>query len=241
MLLQAQAGISDVQAIDRMTADLRWKYALGLAIDEVLCTRSSLVNFRARLHVHKEGERIFNRILERAAEAGVLKTRGSKAKVVLDTTPIFGKGAVEDTYNLLATGIQQLVSALARVAGKRPQGWAKENGLGRYYGSSIKGESSIDWSQPDARREFLAGIVADADRLLETTRSVREGLKAGESSGQGGGDGRWPLGEPPAAGHRAARRRAGAGARRGQGQDRVGHGPRDAPRAQEQVQPVLRP
>ena len=46
------------------------------------------------------------------------------------------------------------------------------------YSSSIKAEAAIDWSTPDARRAFLAGIVADGDRLLETARSVREGLTA---------------------------------------------------------------
>ena len=182
MLLQAQAGVSDVQAIDRMTADLRWKYALGLAVDEVLCTRVSLVHFRARLHLHDEGERIFNRIVERAQELKVLKRRGARAKVVLDTTPIFGRGAVEDTYNLLATGIEKLVKVLARVARRKPAAWAREHGLGGYFGSSIKGEAAVDWSDAKARRAFLAGIVADGDRLLETARSIREGVEAGSAA-----------------------------------------------------------
>jgi hypothetical protein len=33
--------------------------------------------------------------------------------VALDTTPILGKGAVKDTYNLLAEGIEQLARRLA--------------------------------------------------------------------------------------------------------------------------------
>jgi hypothetical protein len=181
MLLQAQSGLSDVEAIDRMTSDLRWKYALGLALDEVLCTRVTLVHFRARMHLHKEGARIFNRVLEKAQELGVLKGRGAKGKVVLDTTPIFGRGAVEDTYNLLATGIEKLVRVLAKEAGQLPAEWAGVHGLGRYFGSSIKGQAAIDWSDADARRAFLAGIVADCDGLLGIARSVRERLEAGSA------------------------------------------------------------
>jgi transposase len=180
LLLQAHDGVSDREAIARATADLRWKYALGLAIDEVLCSRATVVHFRARLHLHDQGEKIFDRIMERAQERKVLKARGSKAKVVLDTTPVFGRGAVEDTYNLLAKGIKLLTRALARMSGSQPEEWATEHGLQRYWASSIKGQAEIDWSDADARRAFLAGIVGDADRLLELARMARSGLPSGD-------------------------------------------------------------
>jgi len=41
--------------------------------------------------------------------------------VALDTTPILGKGAMKDTYNLLAEGIAQLACRLAEVGGDRVQ------------------------------------------------------------------------------------------------------------------------
>ena len=85
--------------------------------------------------------------------------------MALDTKPILGRGAVEDTYNLLATGIQQLVRALA-VAPQSPESWAQEHDLGRYFGPSVKGSADLDWSDPAARNQFLAEIVTDARRLL---------------------------------------------------------------------------
>jgi hypothetical protein len=71
-------------------------------------------------------------------------------KVVLDTTPILGRGAVKDTYNLLADGIKKLIWALAKnAAGAQPDVWARQQGLGRrYYASSVKGEAEID-PRPD--------------------------------------------------------------------------------------------
>jgi hypothetical protein len=99
---------------------------------------------------------------------------------VLDTTPVFGRGAVEDAYNLLAKGIKVLARALARLADNEPQEWADRNGLGRYWGSRIKGQAEIDWGDADARRAFLAGIIEDADRLLELARVARSAVSDGD-------------------------------------------------------------
>ena len=46
-------------------------------------------------------------------------------------------------------------------------------GYERYLGSSVKGEPAIDWSNRQARAALLAGIAADADRLLELSRQAQ--------------------------------------------------------------------
>ena len=94
-------------------------------------------------------------------------------KVALDTTNILGRGAVRDTCNLLADGIVQLIRALAQLKGINVGQWAKSPGYHRYLGSSVKGEAAIDWSDKRARTVLLAGIVADADRLLELSRQAQ--------------------------------------------------------------------
>ena len=52
-------------------------------------------------------------------------------------------------------------------------------------GSSIKGESAIDWSDKGARAGLLDAIVADADRLLEAARQAQEALPEGSPERQG--------------------------------------------------------
>jgi hypothetical protein len=79
---------------------------------------------------------------------------------------------VKDTYNLLADGIVKLARVLAGLAGEEVGTWAEKEGYSRYFGSSLKGEAGIDWSDPKAKRGFLAGIVADADRLLGRAREA---------------------------------------------------------------------
>src|SRR3990172_11463385 len=103
-------------------------------------------------------------------------------RVVLDTPAILGRGAVKDTYNLLADGIKKLVWALAKKVGwMKPEVWAREHEFGRYYGSSVKGEAEIDWSDEQARAGFLKSVVGDGDRLLETARQALVQVRAGSA------------------------------------------------------------
>ena len=80
---------------------------------------------------------------------------------------------MRDTYNLLADGMVKLMRTLAAVERTAVKEWAKAREYGRYLASSIKGEAGIDWSDKRARTALLAGIVADADRLLELSRQVQ--------------------------------------------------------------------
>jgi len=141
--------------------------ALGVGLDERPFAKSTLQEFRAQLIVHQEQAAIFQRSLELARRRGHFP-KGRKLKAALDTTNILGRGAVKDTYNLLADGIVLLARVLAKQAGQRLVDWAQRAGLGRYVsGPSLKGQAEIDWSDAIARRGFLAEIVADADHLLE--------------------------------------------------------------------------
>ena len=92
--------------------------------------------------------------------------RNQHLRLVLDTIPILGRGAVKDTYNLLADGIRQLLRTMAKVQAEDAAVWAERQGYRRYLEPSLKGSAEVDWSDPEARRGFLAGIVADAERLL---------------------------------------------------------------------------
>lgn len=112
---------------------------------------------------------VFQKSLDFARRTGYFRSR--QLKVVLDTSYILGRGAVKDTYNLLGDGIRKLVGALAATAGhEKPEVWAGEHGLHRYFGTSLKGEASIDWDDAEARAAFLESVVADADDLLEVAR-----------------------------------------------------------------------
>jgi len=170
LLLQAHDRVSDEEATERAAYDIRWKVALGIALDDHPFAKSTLQLFRAHLILHDDARLIFKKSLDFARETGYLKHR--KIKAVLDTSFILGAGAVKDTYNLLADGIVKLVRVLAGLAGREPTAWADDNGLARYVAPSIKGTAEINWDDPAQRQTFLQGIVADADRLLADARTI---------------------------------------------------------------------
>jgi transposase len=164
LLLRAVEKVSFAEAIERSKYDLRWKVALGLEMEEVPMQKSALQEFEAKLVLLEMGEGLLQKSLAEARRAGYLKNR--KLRVALDTTPILGKGAVKDTYNLLAEGIEQLACRLAEVEGERVAAWAEGQGFNRYFGSSLKGEAAIDWNDKAQREQLLTAIVQDARRLL---------------------------------------------------------------------------
>ena len=177
LLLQAYDKVSDAEAKERADFDIRWKVALGTEVEDRAFAKSTLQLFRAHLILHEKVREIFQRSIRFARESGYLK--GGRMKVALDTTNILGRGAVKDTYNLLADGIVQLVRALAKVDRNKAEEWARGQGFSSYFGTSVKGEAGIDWDNRKERQAFLQRIVADADRLLELGLGVQGRLGIG--------------------------------------------------------------
>jgi hypothetical protein len=172
LFLRAYEGVSFVEAVERTKYDLRWKVALGLEMEEVPMQKSALQEFEAKLVLHERGEALLKKSIEEARRAGHLPNR--KIRVALDTTPILGKGAVKNTYNLLGKGIAKLAGRLAEVEGEEGAGWAEKQGLSRYWGSSLKGGAAIDWDDRAQRDQLLTEIVQDGRRLLQVAEKVNE-------------------------------------------------------------------
>lgn len=183
LLLQTHDKVSDDEAKQRADFDIRWKVALGIAVNERPFAKSTLQLFRAHLILHEEVRAVFQRSLSFAKETGYVK--GRRMKTALDTSYILGRGAVKDTYNLLADGIIQVVRSLAELDGVKVEAWAKGRGLERYFGSSVKGEAEVNWDNEKARRAFLQEVVTDADRVMEMARRYQDGELEGSVRSQG--------------------------------------------------------
>lgn len=172
LLLQAHDSVSDEEAIARSAYDLRWKVALGLELDEKLCAKSTLQRFRAQLVLQDGAGQIFDRGVEACRAAGLLKRTTLSAAI--DTTPVLGRGAVRDTFNLVSDGIRHVVDEACRF-----KGWVREEiveaeGLSRHFSTSFKGSFDLDWSDAEARRAVVGQLVADARVALAlATRALR--------------------------------------------------------------------
>jgi hypothetical protein len=175
-VLQMYEGCSDDETVQRCRFDDRWKVALDLEEGTQPFAKSTFQWFRAKLILSEGFEQLFLRLsLAEATRCGVLKS-GSKIKLVLDTTPVLGRGAVKDTYNLVADGIKLLCQALATVTGEDVQALASRFDLTRYVDEavSLKGGAHIDWTNDQERRVFLNVLVADAQRLLLEAGRIRK-------------------------------------------------------------------
>jgi hypothetical protein len=172
LLLQAHDSVSDEEAIARSAFDLRWKVALGLDLDEKLCAKSTLQRFRAQLVLHEATGQIFDRGVEACRAAGLL--RRTTLSAAIDTTPILGRGAVRDTYNLVSDGIRQVVDEACRLKGWEREEIVEAEGLSRHFGASFKGSLEVDWSDAEERRAVVGQLVADARVALAlATRALR--------------------------------------------------------------------
>ena len=180
LLLQIYDKVSDDEAARRAHFDLQWQVALGIPVGSRPFAKSTLQLFRSQLILNEKARRLFMKSLAYARRIGFLKSRAMK--IALDTTPVFGRGAVKDTYNLLADGIARLINVLARQDNTPSGDWAQTHDLSRYLASSIKGTASINWDNTTERNTFLRGIVADADRLILLAKDLRSDLPKGSSS-----------------------------------------------------------
>jgi transposase len=162
LLLQARDGVSDDEAIQRTAFDLRWKVALGLNLDEKLCAKSTLQEFRAKLILHDAYQKLFQASVDECRRSGLLRKK--RLEVAIDSTPVLGAGAVRDTFNLISDQIRRVLVEISKLKGGDATDLAKANDLSQHFGASFKGESDIDWTDESQQRALVGSLVADAKK-----------------------------------------------------------------------------
>ncbi len=158
-ILQAYTGASDAEAVEAAVMDRRWQ----LVLDCVDCTDApfsvgTLVAFRERLIAADLDRRLIERTV---AVAAATKGCGHTAlRVALDSSPLWGAGRGEDTYNLLGHALRKAANVLARQQGRDLADVAAEAGAPVVAGTSLKAALDLDWDDPAARTEALGSVLA---------------------------------------------------------------------------------
>jgi hypothetical protein len=149
--------LSDREAADRFAFDVRWKYAAGgLDFDHPGFVHTVLVDMRARLAASDRPERIFERTVEVAAQAGLVGRRR-----VLDSTPIYDAVATQDTVTLIRSAIRGLLRAADHVLRAELRAVISS---GDAYTDLAK--PVIDWTDTAEREALIDARARDGHALL---------------------------------------------------------------------------
>jgi hypothetical protein len=162
IVLQTLHGLSDREAADAVTFDLRWKAACGYAIDAAGFHPTTLTYWRRRLAASDRPQRIFEAVRDVVTATGAV---AGKQRRALDFTVLDDAVARQDT-------VTQLIASIRRV-GREVTGADDLIGTcctrlaaltGQDYGHT--GKPPIAWDDPVARDELVSALVGDALALL---------------------------------------------------------------------------
>ncbi len=168
LLLQLRTGVSDEAAMECVGWDLRWKIALGLPVDHPGWHPTSLTKFRARLLLHRLERLALERTLELAQELGMIE---GPVEQIVDSTPMLGAAATQDTVRLVRFGVKKLLDAVAAVdcdaAGQLDRSLEFD-----YAKPSEKPDCR--WRERAERERMLTRVAQDAERALQAVEHADE-------------------------------------------------------------------
>ena len=141
-ILQAYTGVSDDEVIEATVMDRRWQLVLDcMGAEEPPFSKGTLVGFRKRLIERNLDRRLVERTVELAARTGGFGARALRA--ALDSSPLWGAGRVEDTFNLMglrpAQGPGRDRGAAGAGAGRRDRGGGGAGGGAAAGGLQLEG------------------------------------------------------------------------------------------------------
>ncbi len=210
IVLQTLQGLSDREAADAVTFDLRWKAACGFVLGDKGVHPSTLTYWRRRLAASDRPHRIFEVVREVITATGVLTGKNRRA---LDSTVLDDAVARQDTVTQLIEAMRRVareVDGAGAVVAQRATRLATVTGAGY----DQPGKPRIAWDDEQARDQLISALVSDAlavldglDReTIETAGSEAQkqavallALVAGQdvepAEGSDGTDGRWRIAE----------------------------------------------
>jgi len=166
LLLQYRTGVSDEAAMECVAWDLRWKIALGLPVDHRGWHPTSLTKFRARLLLHELERVALERTLELAEELGMLE---GPVEQIIDSTPMLGAAATQDTVRLVRHGVRKLLDVVAAVDEQAGE-WLDD---GLEFDYARPGEKpDCRWREKAERERMLTRVAEDAERALRAVEQA---------------------------------------------------------------------
>ncbi len=163
-VLQAYDQVSDVEAVVSARVDQRWQLVLGcLGASRAPFSQGALVKFRERMIAHNLDQRLLDRTVALAKQSGRFGWQALRA--ALDSSPLVGRGRVEDTWNLLGRALRAVVTCAATTLKIPREQVLAGAGVTLLGARSLKAALDIDWGDPAAQADALARLLAEVDRV----------------------------------------------------------------------------
>src|SRR6266496_4418253 len=157
-IMQAYTGVSDDEVIEVTLMDRRWQLVLGcLDTDQAPFSKGTLVAFRKRLIDAQMDRRLIERTIEIASQNQEFGSRALRA--ALDSSPLWGDGRVEDTYNLIGHALKKVMRVVADQQERELVEVAQEARAELVCGTSLKAALDCDWDQQMQKDEALALVL----------------------------------------------------------------------------------
>jgi hypothetical protein len=156
MTLQALHDYSDRETAEAVRFDVRWKVAIGAALDDPGFDPSSLVYWRNRIARSARPHRVNDAVRKVIEQTGVLRGRRRRA---VHSTILADAVATQDT-------VTQLVAAIRRVARQVPGAAEQIAAVCTGHDYSKPGKPKIDWDDPTAKDALVSALVNDASALV---------------------------------------------------------------------------
>ena len=198
MTLQALHDYSDRETAEAVRFDVRWKVAIGAALDDPGFDPSTLVYWRRRIATSERPHRVNDAVRKVIEQTGILRGRRRRA---VDSTILDDAVATQDT-------VTQLASAIRKVARVVPGAAEQIARVCTGHDYSRPGKPVADWDDPQAKDALVSALVNDANTLVAALqgRELDEraasavallALVAGQdvepAEGSDGRDGRWRI------------------------------------------------
>jgi hypothetical protein len=166
MLMQAAFGVSDQEVVELTACDRRWQMCLDcLDNEEPLFCQGTVFNYRLRAIEHKLVPVLIERSVQLAKETK--KYSAAALRAALDSSPLWGAGRVEDTFNLIARAATLVVRSAAERLGKTAVEVAELAGIPLATASSVKAALDLDWSNKGAKTQGLRTLLGQVDALTK--------------------------------------------------------------------------
>jgi hypothetical protein len=116
-VLQAYTGVSDDEVVEATVMDRRWQLVLDcMDAKKPPFSKGTLGGFRKALIERDLDRRLVERTVAVARKRGGFGDR--RLRAALDSSPLWGAGRVEDTYNLLGHALRKALGVIARQQGR---------------------------------------------------------------------------------------------------------------------------